>query len=808
MAATDIERGLSTAEVEERIAAGKINRNMELKTKSVKELIIENLCTLFNLINVILAFLVILTGSFKNLTFLFVVFLNTAIGVIQSMRSKKMVDKLTLLTSKKAIAVRDGAEVELDLDQIVLDDIIRLGRGDQIPADAVVVSGEALVNESLLTGESDLIKKQPGSELMSGSFIDSGLLRARVIHVGADNYVAKINNEAKYVKKVNSEIMNALNAIVRFASIIMIPLGLALFASSVSELWDAAGTPGDSALSWCFSELLAGHVPSSALLSTVGALLGMIPQGLVLLTSSVLAIATVRLARRKVLTRDMNCIETLARVDTLCVDKTGTITESTMQADDPLPLAENTPITEILSAFYAGGQPDNDTARALTARFGQGGTAWAAVRTIPFNTAYKYSAKDFGAQGCYVVGAPDVLAGSRAGELADRLTPLLAQGRRVLLLAKYNGTLPDPTAALDPAQLEFLALLPLQNRIRESAPKTFRFFAKQGVKIKVISGDDPQAVSHVAANAGIAGAEHWVDAATLQSEAALAEAAEKCTVFGRVTPEQKRQLVHALQAKGHTVAMTGDGVNDVLALKDADCSVAMASGSEAASNVAQLVLLDSDFSRMPSVVAEGRRVVNNIERTAALYIVKNIFSMLLAIFSVILMLDYPLEPSQVSLISMFTIGIPSFVLALEPNKELIRGHFLTNVLVRALPAGLTDFIVVSGLVIFCREFQVDLDCLSTSCTILVAIVGFMILHRIARPMNTGHIVMLVGVIAGWILCMLFGRSFFGITEISKQCEMLMVIFAIITEPVLRYLSLIVEWISARCRMIHARFSRA
>lgn len=333
MAATDIERGLSTAEVEERIAAGKIDRNMELKTKSVKELIIENLCTLFNLINVILAFLVILTGSFKNLTFLFVVFLNTAIGVIQSMRSKKMVDKLTLLTSKKAIAVRDGAEVELDLDQIVLDDIIRLGRGDQIPADAVVVSGEALVNESLLTGESDLIKKQPGSELMSGSFIDSGLLRARVIHVGADNYVAKINNEAKYVKKVNSEIMNALNAIVRFASIIMIPLGLALFAASVSELWDAAGTPGDSALSWCFSELLAGHVPSSALLSTVGALLGMIPQGLVLLTSSVLAIATVRLARRKVLAQQLYCIETLARVDVLCLDKTGTITSGRMEVE-------------------------------------------------------------------------------------------------------------------------------------------------------------------------------------------------------------------------------------------------------------------------------------------------------------------------------------------------------------------------------------------------------------------------------------------------------------------------------------------
>ena len=738
MAATDIERGLSTAEVEERIAAGKINRNMELKTKSVKELIIENLCTLFNLINVILAFLVILTGSFKNLTFLFVVFLNTAIGVIQSMRSKKMVDKLTLLTSKKAIAVRDGAEVELDLDQIVLDDIIRLGRGDQIPADAVVVSGEALVNESLLTGESDLIKKQPGSELMSGSFIDSGLLRARVIHVGADNYVAKINNEAKYVKKVNSEIMNALNAIVRFASIIMIPLGLALFASSVSELWDAAGTPGDSALSWCFSELLAGHVPSSALLSTVGALLGMIPQGLVLLTSSVLAIATVRLARRKVLTRDMNCIETLARVDTLCVDKTGTITESTMQADDPLPLAENTPITEILSAFYAGEQPDNDTARALTARFGQGGTAWAAVRTIPFNTAYKYSAKDFGAQGCYVVGAPDVLAGSRAGELADRLTPLLAQGRRVLLLAKYNGTLPDPPAALDPAQLEFLALLPLQNRIRESAPKTFRFFAKQGVKIKVISGDDPQAVSHVAANAGIAGAEHWVDAATLQSEAALAEAAEKCTVFGRVTPEQKRQLVHALQAKGHTVAMTGDGVNDVLALKDADCGIAMASGAQAASQVAQLVLLDSDFAALPGVVAEGRRVINNIQRSASLFLVKNIFSFLLSIVALALPLAYPFQPLQLSLVTFATIGAPAFFLALEPNHELVHGKFMRNVLRKALPGGLTDFLLVFCAQGFGYAFDIPSDMVGTICTLVILCVGLQILWGVCIPFTPLH----------------------------------------------------------------------
>ena len=343
-----------------------------------------------------------------------------------------------------------------------------------------------------------------------------------------------------------------------------------------------------------------------------------------------------------------------------------------MQADDPLPLTENEPLDAILAGFYAGEQPDNDTGRALAARFGQGSTGWFARRSVPFNTAYKYSAKDFGAQGCYVVGAPDVLAGVRAGEFADKLAPLLAQGCRVLLLAKYNAALPDPPAALDPAQLEFLALLPLQNRIRENAPKTFRYFAKQGVAVKVISGDDPQAVSHVAANAGIAGAERWVDAATLRSEQVLAEAAEKCTVFGRVTPEQKRQLIHALQAKGHTVAMTGDGVNDVLALKDADCGIAMASGAQAASQVAQLVLLDSDFAALPSVVGEGRRVINNIQRSASLFLVKNIFSFLLSIVALALPLAYPFQPLQLSLVTFATIGAPAFFLALEPNHELVR----------------------------------------------------------------------------------------------------------------------------------------
>ena len=599
--------GLTAAEVEARRAAGQTNQPPKSQTKTTGEIVRDNVCTYFNLVFLVLAVMLALVHSWLNMGFLGIVFWNTLIGIVQQLRAKRTIDKLTLVSAQKLRCLRDGRWCEVLSDDLVQDDVVEFGAGDQIAADAVVLDGSAQANESLITGEARAIPKECGAELKSGSFLMAGRCVARLTRVGAESYASRLTAEAQADghRVARGEMMRSLDRLIKFIGVALIPIGAVL-------IWKQH---------WVLELSMKDTVDA-----TVAALIGMIPEGLYLLTSVALAVSMMRLARRKVLTRDMNCIETLARVDTLCVDKTGTITESTMQADDPLPQAENTPITEILSAFYAGGQPDNDTARALTARFGQGGTAWAAVRTIPFNTAYRYSAKDFGAQGCYVVGAPDVLAGSRAGELADRLTPLLAQGRRVLLLAKYNGTLPDPPAALDPAQLEFLALLPLQNRIRESAPKTFRFFAKQGVKIKVISGDDPQAVSHVAANAGIAGAEHWVDAAALQSEAALAEAAEKCTVFGRVTPEQKRQLVHALQAKGHTVAMTGDGVNDVLALKDADCGIAMASGAQAASQVAQLVLLDSDFAALPGVVAEGRRVINNIQRSASLFLVKNIFS--------------------------------------------------------------------------------------------------------------------------------------------------------------------------------------
>ena len=784
--AADPQSGLSAEQVKRRFAQGENNYKVESSTLSVSEIVRSNVCTYFNLVFAVIAVLLAIVGAWSDMLFLPIIVANTCIGIIQEVHSKKVLDKLSILNAPHAVVIRDGKRQEIPADQLVLDDIVEFSAGSQIPADAKVVSGELQVNESLITGESDEIEKREGDSLLSGSFVVSGKACARLEKVGKDSYISKLTLQATKSKKgEQSEMIRSLNYLIMVMGIIIIPIGIALFVQSFIY---NEGTFHDS------------------ITGMVAAIIGMIPEGLYLLTSVALAVSSVRLAQKKVLIHDMKCIETLARVNVLCVDKTGTITEPGMHVYDfsVLDGADQLEISQLLADFVAAQEKDNATMEALKAHFSNG-SGMRAREVYSFSSETKYSGAEMNDGKSYVIGAPEFVLRGQFAQYQEQIATYSSKGYRVLVFAQYEGTL-DRKPLTEPVLP--LCFVMLANPIRKGAKETFTYFAENDVDIKVISGDNPLTVSVIAAEAGIVGAERFVDASTLKEKEDYYRAVEEYTVFGRVTPSQKRMLVQALKEHKKTVAMTGDGVNDVLALKDADCSVAMASGSEAASNVAQLVLLDSDFSRMPSVVAEGRRVVNNIERTAALYIVKNIFSMLLAIFSVILMLDYPLEPSQVSLISMFTIGIPSFVLALEPNKELIRGHFLTNVLVRALPAGLTDFIVVSGLVIFCREFQVDLDCLSTSCTILVAIVGFMILHRIARPMNTGHIVMLVGVIAGWILCMLFGGSFFGITGISKQCEMLMVIFAIITEPVLRYLSLIVEWISARCRMIHARFSRA
>ena len=804
--------GLTLEEVRTRIEAGQVNVNVELKTKSVRQLVIENVCTLFNLINIVLAALVIATGSIKNLTFLLIVVLNTGIGIFQALRSKRMVDKLTLLVSKRATVIRGGQESEIDLDQIVLGDLVRLGRGDQIPADAVVVQGEALVNESLLTGESDLIRKEPGSHLMSGSFVDSGIVCARVEHVGADNYVARINSEAKYVKKVNSEIMNALNAIVRFASIIMLPLGIALFVSSVYESYsDWAMTSPDSAagiMTWLFSGSAAWADVSAAILSTVGALLGMIPQGLVLLTSSVLAIATFRLARRKVLAQQLYCIETLARVDVLCLDKTGTITSGRMEVAgvyavgedgsavslDECPADTSALVNAALSGIARATSADaNETCRAILDYYAKRDTATtAALTVVPFSSTKKWSGASF-PEGSFIMGAAQFCLGAEAFARIEQTVSSLADTCRVLVVASVDGFTKEGDMVGEARPLGFVTI---RDEIRSSAEDTIRYFCQQGVTLNVISGDDPRTVSSIAKVVGIPGADAFVDATVLDTPQKIDAAIDRYHVFGRVTPQQKRELVVALKRRGHTVAMTGDGVNDVLALKEADCSVAMAAGSDAARNVAEIVLVDNDFASMPEVVAEGRRSINNLQRSAALFLTKTLFSMGLAAICIFAP-PYPFQPITMTLINFFCIGFPSFVLALEPNRSRVQGRFLINVLKRACPASLAVLVACALCMFASSTLGLGKSALSTMCLITTSAIGCSLIWRISWPFTRLRAAVFAFVTIGLCIGVAVFPDFFSIASLSLPLFIATVIVALLGCTLFFVLARLIDRIGAR-----------
>ena len=809
--------GLTAAEVEERIAAGKVNVNTDLKTKSVRELVVENVCTLFNLINLVLALLVVLTGAWKNLTFLGIVLANTAIGIVQALRSKRMVDRLTLLSAKKAVALREGRMVELDLDQIVLDDLVRLGRGDQIPADAVVVEGDAHVNESLLTGESNPIHKKPGSELMSGSFIDSGLILARVVHVGADNYVARINNEAKYVKKVNSEIMSALNAIVRFASIIMLPLGIALFLSSVHEAYELSHPLGMGLGDWLLATDVSWSAVSASVLSTVGALLGMIPQGLVLLTSSVLAIATVRLARRNVLAQQLYCIETLARVDVLCLDKTGTITSGRMEVAGVYAARDGRAVPHDEADASAASQVDfalaniarataadaNETCTAVLNRYDVAGIPEEApTAVVPFNSAKKWSGASF-PRGSFVMGAAQFVLAPAVYARYEEQVNALADSCRVLVVAQVDGFTPEGDALGEALPLGFVTI---RDEIRTSAAATIRYFCEQGVTLNVISGDDPRTVASIARVVGIPGADAFVDATTLDTPAKIDAAAGRYHVFGRVTPQQKRELVVALKRRGHTVAMTGDGVNDVLALKEADCSVAMAAGSDAARNVAEIVLVDNDFASMPAVVAEGRRSINNLQRSAALFLTKTLFSMGLAAIC-IWMPPYPFQPITMTLINFFCIGFPSFVLALEPNRSRVRGSFLANVLKKALPAAAA---VLAGCLLCMAAaglFGYGEVLLSTMCLIVTCAVGCCLIWRISWPFTPLRVAVFAFVTIGLVVGILGFPDFFSIVRPGLGAAVAILVFAAFSCALFMRLSDVMESNPERTTRLATGFGR-
>lgn len=773
----DIRYGLNSDQVNEYFENGWSNKPVEPPSKTVPEIIKSNLFTYFNLVFAVLAALLILAGSFRNLTFLPVILANLFIGIIQEIRAKNTLDKLSVLNAPKALVVREGRQFSIPAEELVLDDIVIFKAGNQICADAIVIDGEVSVNESLLTGESDEISKKPGDELMSGSFIVSGECYARLDKVGEDSYISKLTLEAKAMNsEEQSEMIRVLDKLVGVVGILIIPIGLLLFGQQF---------------------FFSGASFSKSITSMVAAVIGMIPEGLYLLASVALVVSVMRLASKKVLVHDMKCIETLARVNVLCVDKTGTITENTMEVNGEIPMdgydsQSMAPLKQIISDFASAMSSDNITMKAMKDYFNKP-SGRKAVSVSPFSSQFKYSGAAF-EDGSYVLGAPEFVLREDYDNYREQIEQYSSEGYRVLVFGIYDGVIDGKalTGKVTPLGLVFLS-----NPIRKEAPETFKYFENQGVEIKVISGDNPVTVSQVALQAGIANADNYIDASTLTTDEAIEDAVLRYTVFGRVTPDQKRKFVRALKKAGRTVAMTGDGVNDVLALKDADCSVAMASGSDAAAQASQLVLLDSNFACMPSVVMEGRRVVNNIERSASLFLVKNIFSFLLSLFSVCFMINYPLEPSQISLISMFTIGVPAFFLALQPNKNIIQGHFLSNVLIKALPAGITDFLVVGALVVFGQVFEVGETDISTACTMLLAIVGFVILYNISKPMNALRWCVWGGCIVGLLGCSIYLGDLFAMRGMSTKCIMLFVVFAIITEPALRYSTILIEKIGRK-----------
>lgn len=722
----DLKQGLSAAEARQRKAKGEYNEQMEKTTKSYRAIFRDNLLTLFNAINLVLAALVFITGNYRNMLFMGVIVSNLVIGIVQEIRSKRVLDRLSLLSQSSVTIIRDGKEQAVTLEEIVLDDLLVVASGDQIPCDAVVREGRIECNESLVTGESDIILKEEGAFLYSGSFALSGRAVAQVCAVGRETYVHTILNHAKQIRRHPSQLRDAINFIIRSVSVIIVPMGILLMGK----------------------QLFFSHAAwNDAIPATVAALLGMIPEGLVLLTSVALAVGTIHLARRKTLVQELYCIETLARVDTLCFDKTGTITEGNMQVETVIPFQQAEKIRDILAHCFHDLTDTNATAQAIRS-YATPQEGWESCETLAFSSARKASGVTYVKRGTYLIGAYSFLFADPDPSVEKQIQAYADQGKRVVALASS----PDPISEnLFDMRCTLLALIVLSDPIREEAPDILAYFHRQGVQVKVISGDDVRTVHEIARRAKVQDAGRFIDASTLDEEA-LKEAVKTHTVFGRVSPMQKKLMVEALKEAGHITAMTGDGVNDVMALKEADCSIAMAQGSEAAKNIANLVLLDSNFAHLPDIVNEGRRVINNIQRTASLFLVKTTFSVILSFLTLFFIPVYPFEPIQLTLISTVSIGIPSFFLALEPNYERVRGSFLRNVFCTALPGAICVVLSVFyayGLTLFEAMPQ---ETVSTICVLLAGCSSLAVLFRISRPFNRNRLALFLAMCTLFLLC--------------------------------------------------------
>ncbi|MDT2859348.1 cation-translocating P-type ATPase [Lactococcus lactis] len=761
-------KGLTSFEVEERIRQGKINKNIDETDRPVWEIVKRNTFTFFNLIFAVIAILISLVQAWNQLIFLPIIIINTIVGIYQEIKAKRYLDQMTLLHAPQSTVIRNGQQEKIASDDLVEEDIIILKTGNQIVADARIVEGSIFVNESLLTGEADEIEKNVDDKLLSGSFVVSGEAKVILEKVGKDSYISKLTEQAKLVDHgEDSEMLRALNKLLKWVSFIILPIAVILFTQNY---------------------FVNHNTLQTSVVAMVAAVIGMIPEGLYLLTTIALTLSSVKLARNQVLLHNMKSIESLARVDVLCVDKTGTITEPRMSVEQvfvsPSSNISEAKFMSLLSDYISANTDDNDTMKAIRefmlAKGDLQNQMTGVKKIIPFSSKVKYSAVCFENES-YLLGAPEIVLGKTYEKISSEINHLLEEGFRVLVLAGTKEKIYD--------QLNLgayaLGYVVLANPIRENAKSTFNYFAEQGVNIKVISGDNPQTVSAVAKRAGITGAERFIDANLLKTKEDLDQAVESYTVFGRVTPDQKRRLVQALKRKDHTVAMTGDGVNDILAMKSADCTIAMASGSDAATQVAQVVLLDSDFGHMTQVVTEGRRVVNNVQRSAILFLVKNLFSIILAIISAIFVFTYPLQASQLSLISLFTIGIPGFLLSLEENDKRIEKDFIKNVILKALPASLTEITAVLGVVIAGAAFKLTASEISTSAVILLAVVGFMILTKISAPLNRFKMGIIIFNIVGIIISGFMFNSLFSISKISLDSFVLVALLSLFSESLFR-----------------------
>lgn len=815
--------GLTNEQVQERIAEGKVNVNENPNTRTYKQIILENTLTFFNFLNIALLVLVLFVRSYKNSMFMGIILINTVIGIIQEIRAKKTIDKLAILTESKTVVLREGKKWSISTEKLVLDDLIFLKTGDQVPADVKVLEGTVEVNESLLTGESDNLSKSQGDELFSGSFVTSGEACCQVIHVGKDNYASQITSEAKEFKRHNSELRNSLNAILKVISIIIVPLGAMLFYKQY---------------------MIVGDTLKDSVVNMVAAVLGMIPEGLVLLTSVALTLGSMVLATKKTLVQELYCIETLARVDTLCLDKTGTITEGTMKVEDvqlydtaQTTVVQHTakfdpetgePVQNVsalkpevtVSAEKENGQiqetvnletvsqeerqklqeidhimgnmmsvlhDQNATADALRKRFPSRNDL-KLIHAIPFSSDRKYSGAVFEGRGTYLMGAAQFLFPEGNEELLEHCSSYAQEGYRILVLAHSEQ---ETKGTERPTGLEPMGLFLITDVIREEAPDTLAFFDSQGVDLKVISGDDPVTVSAIAKKAGLKNANHYIDATTIKTSEEMQRAVAECSVFGRVTPQQKKQMVQALQSQKHTVAMTGDGVNDVLALKEADCSIAMAAGSDAAKNIANVVLLDSNFGAMPHIVNQGRRVVNNIRSAASMFLIKTIFSVLLSLITIFFGDAYPFEPIQMSLISACAVGIPTFLLTQENNYNKIDHTFLRHVFMNAFPAAVTITGCVFTIMLVCQDVYHSNVMLNTACVLVTGWNYMSALRTVYSPLNTYRKVIIYGMQFAFFISAVVLQDL--LTLGSLEFGMIILVFVLMTfSPIL--IETITEWI--------------